>query len=57
MYVEKFNIQNDLKNELMLDGWDGINRKRGDKIYYYKFKGYTIDDFEVYESGHFSIIE
>lgn len=57
IHIENFDITNDLRTELMLDGWTGNNRKRGSKIYYYKFIGYTIDDSEVYESGHFTIIE
>ena len=27
------------------------------KVYYFKFVGYTLDESEIYESGYFSIIE
>ncbi len=57
LYYEDFDISNNLKEDILLDGWDGYNRMNKNKIYYFKFIGYTLDESEVYESGYFSIIE
>ena len=57
LYSEDFDISNNLKQNILLNGWDGYNRMNKNKLYYFKFVGYTLDESEIYESGYFSIIE
>ena len=57
LYSEDFDISNNLKENILLNGWDGYNRMNKNKVYYFKFVGYTLDESEIYESGYFSIIE
>ena len=57
LYFEEFDVSNNLKENILLKGWDGYNRLNKNKVYYFKFIGYTLDNSEIYESGYFSIIE
>ncbi len=57
LHDESFDITGDLRSKLQLDGWNASNRRNQDKVFYYKFNGKTLDDYEIDKSGYFVIIE
>ena len=57
LHDESFDITGDLRSKFKLDGWNASNRRNQDKVFYYKFYGKTLDDYEIDKSGYFVIIE
>lgn len=63
LYSENFDFTDDIQNQFYddindqkLKGWDGLNRDYSEKIFYYEFKGVTLDGTEVIKSNYFTAI-
>ena len=63
LFSENFDFENDIQNQIYeningykLNGWSGKNRGFSEKIFYYQFKGETIDGEEIIKSNYFTAI-
>lgn len=43
-------------NNFEFEGWDGKNRDPSEKVYYYMFKGTTLDNEEIIKSNYLTVI-
>ena len=63
MFSENFDFENDIQNQIYeningykLNGWSGENRDFSERIFYYQFKGETMDSKEIIKSNYFTVI-
>ena len=57
MHEETFDVGQDYRKIVTLDGWRGDNRINSDKVYYYLFEGTTLDEEKISKSGYFKVLE
>ena len=63
LFSENFDFENDIQNQIYeningykLNGWSGENRDFSERIFYYQFKGETMDSKEIIKSNYFTVI-
>ena len=57
LHEETFDVGQDYRKIVTLDGWKGDNRINSDKVYYYLFEGTTLDEEKISKSGYFKVLE
>ena len=57
LHEETFDVGQDYRKIVTLDGWRGDNRINSDKVYYYLFEGTTLDEEKISKSGYFKVLE
>ena len=57
LHEQTFDVGQDYRKIITLDGWDGDNRINSDKVYYYLFEGTTLDEEKISKSGYFKVLE
>jgi len=57
LHEQIFDVGEDYRKIITLDGWSGDNRINSDKVYHYLFEGSTLDEEYISKSGYFKVLE